>query len=365
MLKKLTRVVIFLIPFVLLYGCPAPNRSIVGVKCYHLPAKAKETIDLWRALGINTCYVSEEIAGNQLFRSLAKEAGIEVYLIFPVFYNPEALQADPSLWAITSNGDKAKDDWVEFVCPSNAGYRKNVLANARKVVSDLQPDGLSIDFIRHFIYWEMVQPSQKPSDLTDACYCRNCLMEFAENYQIRYPDSLNSTKQFATYIKENHFTEWVDTKCDLITSMVVELTAEAKKVNPDMNFNLHAVPWRKDDYDGAILKIAGQDVSQLAPLVDYVSPMGYTHMLHREAQWVDSLVVDFQNQGVDQVLPCIQVSESYLDEPFTQEEFCACINNSIKHQNIGIVFWSWEMLEQDSLKQKCVEKIAFNVRKSL
>ena len=240
-------------------GCSTPVHHIVGVKCYNLPASELETIDTWKALGINTAYVSEEIARNPEFRSLARAAGMKVYLIFPAFYNPEALQADSSLWAITATGAKAKDGWVEFVCPSNNGYREDVIAHAKQVVSDLQPDGLSIDFIRHFIYWEMVKPSRKASDLTDACYCRRCLMQFAEEKQIRYPDSLKSTKQFSAYINEHHLSEWVYFKCELITSMVDELTSDARKADPGMKFNLHAVPWRKGDYYGAALKIAGQD----------------------------------------------------------------------------------------------------------
>ena len=340
----------------LVFGCAAPDDHIVGVKCYDLPATEQLTVDSWKDLGINTAYVSEKIAGNPQFRSLARAAGIEVYLIFPVFYNPEALQADSSLWAITATGEKAKDDWVEFVCPSNAGYRENVIAHAKKAVTDLQPDGLSIDFIRHFIYWEMVKPSQEAADLTDACYCRNCLMQFAEKEQFQYPDSLESTKQYAAYIKENHQSEWVDYKCDLITSMVEKLTTETRKVDPQIKFNLHAVPWRKDDYNGAALKIAGQDLTRLAPLVDYISPMCYSHMLYRDPQWVDSLVIDFQKQEVVKVLPCIQVGESYLEKPLTREEFCACIHSSLEHQNNGIVFWSWERLEKESIKQECVKE---------
>lgn len=351
----------FAIPcsFLLILGCSKPDPSIVGVKCYNLPSGERETIDSWKSLGINTAYVSETIAGNRKFRTLAREAGIAVYLIFPVFYNPEALEADSTLWAITATGTKAKDDWVEFICPSDAGYRKHIVANAKKAIHDLQPDGLSIDFIRHFIYWEMVKPSDKAGDLTDACYCRNCLVQFAEQRDIQYPDCLKSTSQFASYIKENHPVDWIDSKCALITTMVGELTTEVRKVDPQIKFNLHAVPWRKDDYNGAALRIAGQDLQQLAPLVDFISPMCYTHMLFRDPEWVDSLVTDFQHQGVEKVLPCIQVSESYLENPFSKEEFCASIHQSLKHQKNGIVFWSWEKLEQDSPKQQCVKDIGY------
>ena len=88
-------------------GCSTPESGIIGVKCYQLPASEKETIDSWKSLGINTAYVGESIAGNQRFRTLARESGIEVYLIYPVFFNPEALQEDSTLWAITATGTKA------------------------------------------------------------------------------------------------------------------------------------------------------------------------------------------------------------------------------------------------------------------
>ncbi len=346
-----------LLCLVILLSCTSPNNSIVGVKCYKLPATEQQTVDAWKALGINTAYVSEDIAGNKEFRRLAKQAGIEIYLIFPVFYNPEALKADATLWAITDKGEKAKNSWVEFICPSRAHYRKEVKERAKQMVTELQPDGLSIDFIRHFVFWEMVQPSDKASDLSDACYCQNCLKHFAERKSIQYPDSLKSTMQFASYIKEYHLSDWIDTKCILITTMVDELTKEVKEVMPQIKFNLHAVPWRKNDYNGAARNIAGQDLIQLAPLVDYISPMCYTHMLNSDAQWVDSLVIDFQKQGVEKVLPCIQVGKSYLDKSFTNKEFRTCIKSSLKHQSNGIVFWSWEMLLKNEQKQHYVKDI--------
>ena len=354
-----TRFIILNILFslALICGCSTSETGIIGVKCYQLPAGERETIDSWKSLGINTAYVSEDIAGNQTFRTLARESGIEVYLIYPVFFNPEALQEDSTLWAITATGAKAKDHWVEFVCPSNAGYRKAAINRAKKAIHELKPDGLSIDFIRHFIYWEMVKPTDRPGDLTDACYCRNCLVQFAENIDLQYPDSLTSTVQYANYIRAHHHPDWIDSKCALITSMVRELTSEVRQAAPEIKFNLHAVPWRKEDYNGAASRIAGQDLSLLAPMVDFISPMCYTHMLFRDPEWVDSLVIDFQAQGVEKVLPCIQVSESYLEDPFAKEEFCACIKQSLKHQDNGIVFWSWEKLEQDSTKKQCVKDI--------
>jgi len=38
--------------------------------------------------------------------------------------------------------------------------------------------------------------------------------------------------------------------------------------------------------------VAGQDVRALGPLVDYVSPMCYAHMLYREPTWVGRVTRD-------------------------------------------------------------------------
>jgi hypothetical protein len=73
-----------------------------------------------------------------------------------VFFNPQILAADSTLYAVTDQGKIAKDEWVEFVCPSRKNYRSRQISALKKLVSDLQPDGISIDFIRQFVFWEKI-----------------------------------------------------------------------------------------------------------------------------------------------------------------------------------------------------------------
>ena len=104
----------------------------------------------------------------------------DVFVIFPVLYAPEELAADPDLFAITENGEPARDDWVEFACPTRPELRRQRVDEAVELVNRLRPDGLSLDFIRYFAFWEMVGPDTGPDDLPDTCYCTNCLHRFSE-----------------------------------------------------------------------------------------------------------------------------------------------------------------------------------------
>ena len=157
---------------------PTP-RPIVGVKIYDFDGELEALFTEWREIGITTVFASEQLASREGFRELAKQAGIEVFVIFPVLYAPEALAKDPSLSAVTADGRPAKDDWVEFACPSREEFRQRRVDEAVEVVSRLRPEGLSLDFIRHFVFWEMVAPDADPAGLPDACYCPHCLRRFA------------------------------------------------------------------------------------------------------------------------------------------------------------------------------------------
>ncbi len=101
-------------------------------------------------------FASVELSTREEFRALANTHDIRLFLILPTFFNPEALDADSSLYAITDRGERAVEEWVQFVCPSRQGYRRQYIERIKQLLTDLDPDGLSIDFIRHFVFWEKI-----------------------------------------------------------------------------------------------------------------------------------------------------------------------------------------------------------------
>jgi hypothetical protein len=327
---------------------------MIGVKIYAHEGAHAELFGEWRSLGINTVFVSPELAARGQFRELAREQGISLFLILPIFYNPEELKSDPGLYALTDRGDRARDDWVEFVCPTRSDYRRRRVEWVKTLVRELDPDGISLDFIRYFVFWEKVYPDRTLDSIADSCFDQSCLDLFQKDTDIIIPNGLDGVEAKAKWIQARHRPEWIDWKCRVITGMVRSIADEARAIKPKLKINLHAVPWRKGDFGGAVRAIAGQDFGALAALTDMVSPMCYWHMLKRKPLWIREVVEDIYSQTNGLVIPSIQVGQAYIAEPLSTEEFKSALGEALKPPSGGVIFWNWDALANEPEKKAAV-----------
>jgi hypothetical protein len=346
-------------------GCgaaPEPTTTddgrVIGVKIYETDRELPELFDRWREIGINTVFASEALVSREAFGDLAERTGTDFFVIFPVFFAPSELAEDPQLWAITDDGARAKETWVEFACPSREEFRACRVEEAQEIVRRLRPTGLSIDFIRHFVFWEMVAPERHPDTLPQTCFCAHCLIRFAESVDLDLDAIPAQGTNAAEWILANAAEEWVRFKVDTITSLVEEIVAGVREIDPEILINVHLVPWRTADYDGAITRIAGQDRAALGALADYLSPMCYSFMLFREPAWVSTVVDDVAEQTSCAVLPSIQVAEAYrADEVFPVADFEAALHAALEPPSAGVVFWSWDHIEADPEKAAMIRRV--------
>jgi len=344
-------------------GCggapPEPNAEpVIGVKIYETDRDLPELFNEWRELGVNTVFVARKLASRDEFHALAARNDIEVFVIFPVFYAPEELEENPDLWAIKTDGGRAKEEWVEFACPNRREFRAQRVHEAVEIARMCQPAGLSIDFIRYFSFWEMVAPDRNPATLPDTCYCPVCLQAFAEFAVVERASIPTDPQLAAEWIAANVADRWVDFKCATITSLASEIAAAVRDFDPGIAVNLHLVPWRADDFDGAITRITGQDRAALGGLADFLSPMCYSFMLHREPAWIASVVEDVSRVTSCPVLPSIQVAAAYREgESVSSTEFEACLRAALEPPSAGVVFWSWDHIEADPAKASVIRRV--------
>jgi uncharacterized lipoprotein YddW (UPF0748 family) len=348
---------LFLMLVLMIPSCnQKPENLIMGIKIYGHEGSMDNLFNEWDGLGINTVFSGEDLISNEQFRQGAIEHGITTFVIFPVFFNPEELTASPHVAVINSRGKTAIDEWVEFVCPSRVEYRKFMVEKAQGLVRNYHPDGISIDFIRHFVFWEKVYPDRDPATLPKTCFDSVCLVHFQKETGIKVPESLLGIPQQANWILQNHSEEWTSWRCALITTMVEDIANAVKEIDPEILINVHLVPWAESDFEGAIRSVAGQDIPALQEHTDYLSPMTYAHMVKQQPPWIHSMVRDVYSQGGAKVIPSIQVDKAYLEQELSAEEFEQSLLEALKPPSNGVVFWSWERVATDSEKKEIIRK---------
>ena len=336
---------------------PTP-RPVIGVKIYEHAGDLERLFAEWRRLGVNTAFTGAELAGRDEFRTLATRDAVDLFVVFPVTYAPRELAADPGLYAITADGRRAQDDWVEVACPSREAFRRQRVAEAVDLVRRLRPAGLSIDFIRHHVYWEMVRPAADPATLPDACYCRHCLERFAAAAPGRGALPLDDPVAAAAWIRAHDAEAWSRFKSETITSLTWEIIQAVRAVRSHIEIAVNVVPWRAEDYDGAITRIAGQDRDALGGMADFLSPMCYSFMLYRPPEWIAAVVQETARAGRCAVLPSVQVGARYrTDAIFTAEEFEACVRAALAPPSAGVVLWKWEHLVAEPAKLEALRRV--------
>jgi len=352
---------------VLLFACgfgkagasaSASVRPVIGVKIYEAAGPFDNLFRKWRDLGVNTLFVSEALLKNADFRELARTNGMTLFLIFPVFQNPEALKEEPGLAAVTAAGAPAREEWVEFVCPAREDYLSRRAGHLRDLVAEFSPDVVSLDFIRYFVFWEKVAPDRAPESLPQTCFCPVCLAGFEKEMGVRIPSELAATDEKAKWILETRAADWTEWKCRVIARAVERLAGAARQAKPGVKVNIHAVPWRKDDFGGAVRSIAGQDLTRLAPYADFISPMCYHHMVRQSPAWVHDVVADLSAQTRVAILASTQVSEAYVEKTLAPEEFRAALEEALKPPSIGVVLWSWDALSKSPEKEEILKSSA-------
>ena len=333
---------------------PAP---MVGVKIYEYAGSFPELFEKWRSLGVNTAFVSAALGANPEFRSLAKKNGVTTFLIFPVFFGGPELEKRPDLYAVKADGTRAEDDWVKFACPTREEYRTGKIEELRRAVRDVDPDVLSLDFMRFFVFWEKVYPDRAPASLPNTCFDASCLAAFQKEMGVAVPAGLPDTAAKAGWILANRSSEWTEWKCRTVAGMAKVLADEARRIKPSIKINIHTVPWRKDDFGGAGRAVAGQDLERLGQLADFISPMAYHHMVRRPPEWVHSVTQDAFDRTGGRVLPSIQVDKAYIEDAYTLEEFKKALAEALKPPSAGVVFWSWDALNKSPERTEAVRAL--------
>jgi hypothetical protein len=187
-----------------------PEFKTLGIKIYKTERDYDDLVEDWMSLQINTAYVGLKLLADQGFRDAVRKSEIRLFAIYPFFYDKYALRADPDLFAVTNTGGRAEEEWVKFVCPSRNSYVEGKIEGIARLMREFRPDGISLDFIRHFVFWEKIYPDRLPDSILTTCFDEHCVASFQEAINLEIPVDTMDVNQLAIWILRNHQREWVD-----------------------------------------------------------------------------------------------------------------------------------------------------------
>lgn len=161
---------------------------------------------------------------------------------------------------------------VQGVCLSRSEFIEERQAELAEGLADYSPRGVWLDYLTYAGWFETPDP-----DLQESCFCANCVTEFNE------ATGIDCTEPGE--ILSRHGEAWHAHKVDRIESFGRRFADIIRTARPDCLVGLYACPWHPEEFDGAITRIFGQDLSRLAEVFDVITPLIYAEKCGRPPGW--------------------------------------------------------------------------------
>ncbi len=311
-------------------------------------------IHQWNSKTVVSAYViNEQITDTHLLQF--ENYNGDLWIIFRVLLNsnisgyPLAILHDGS--EAIGDGD---GDWLEMLCPYGVSNNKTVVEYRIEQILERLSEyprtaGVSLDFVRHFAFWEGVSPDSNPQDIPRSCFCDRCVAKFVEHYSLSIP-SFSSVQERSSWILEHHLELWEQFTESTISDLIREIVSTVKRIHPEKKWNMHSVPWKDGEFLDAQKTHLGQNLERVSDLLNQVSPMCYSSLLYRPFSWIGEVVNCQSQQAGKAIIPAVQISPMYGTAPLFQHEFDEMIDVVQRSSASGVMIWPWEQLTNEQLQ---------------
>lgn len=296
-----------------------------AVKIYAAPTDINAVTAQWKQLGFDTIMVGRACLSDRAFTDKLHEEGFALSVVEPLFLADEKMLPFTDYRpALLEDGSVASEDWVRFVCPSDAAWLSKVYDRIHDDAAS-GADIVTFDFARFFQFWEMVLPETPAERLKRTCSCKLCTA---------------ASQAFDTEAA------W---RMHVISSTVRKCNEAAHAGRADIRTGVHIVPWKTDMFGGALESVMGQNLKELSKTVDFLAPMTYQHMIHQPPEYISELVMNHRKFINDEVpvIPSVQVREIYRTEELTRSEFRKAVRAALTASTGGLSFYEWANIAGD------------------
>lgn len=272
--------------------------------------EAKNTYAALQEFGINTIFTEAEHYRRDLI-DRAHDMDMRWFGSIACFSDHandnQLVRERRQLWPVSEDGRRRPQmEWYIGVTPSFEEYNRLRLDLLQKLVRDYPLDGFFLDFIRWPIHWELELRPGAARPL-DGSFDAHTLERFQRQTGLQIPARLTTTPEKANWIHEHHRQTWIDFKCSVVTGFVSEAVERIQATRgQDFRTGLFILPLPANELQA----IAGQRLSELGSLVDFLAPMLYHAILLQPPAWVADTVKHFTQPAAGKLLPVVQVDSA-------------------------------------------------------
>lgn len=241
------------------------------------------------SLGMNAVFVRSGSLTPAFFAT-AKEQGCQVFVEFPTLNGSGYLKAHPEAWPINEKGERSPPaDWFMGVCPTNTAFKQHRVAELMKILNEYDVDGIFLDYVHLHAQFETVNPI-----LPETCFCNNCISQFSNYSGLSIPGA--DTKAKASWILDHADVSWRAWRTRILTGWVSDMKAIVRSHRPNAKLGVYYCAWYPQEYDSALHRTLGIDVTALAAQADVLAPMLFHRMMGKDTDWVGEYVAWLGNE---------------------------------------------------------------------
>jgi hypothetical protein len=291
-----------------------------------------------------------------------RRAGIGVEQTTATFFDPAALAVFPDARPVNARGEPDGGfDWYLGICPTHDGYMDWKIERLRRVVEELAPDGLFLQFTRYPGFWENWTPGYTFSDADRFCFCDRCRTRFADDEGINLPSG-DIVGQARTILAE-HGGAWTRWRCSRLLAAIERIAAGVESQRRGLRITLNTLPFPASDFGGRDVRrdVAAQDLPLLAGRVDRFELMTYLQILARPVEWVTTAVADAR-RGLPagrEIFCTLQVAPLYTEgvhagrgraASISAYELATAAQRALDAGADGLVFYHWTDFLKDEAR---------------
>jgi hypothetical protein len=290
-----------------------------------------------------------------------QRAGLAVEQTTATFFDPTALAAFPDARPVNAKGEPDVGfGWYVGICPTHRGYLDWKTGRLQRVVEELAPDGLFLQFFRYPGFWENWTTDYRFSDADRYCFCDRCRTRFAGDEGIDLPPGDVASQ--ARAILTGHGEAWTRWRCARVLEAVEQITDAVEAESRGLRITLNTLPFPSSDFDGGDVRreVAAQDLPLLAGRVDRFELMTYLQILARPAEWIATAVAGAR-RGLPvgpEVVCTLQVAPLYTEgihagrgraAAISADELAEASRTALQAGVDGLVFYHWtDFLEDEA-----------------